>query len=559
MIGFRHTGFVSVLGLMLVASIACSPAAQPAPATGSPTAQPTGAATSPAATSAPQIKRGGMLRWAQNGDPPTFDVHASSLGLLTNQTRATHSRLARYEYGKARGSLIVVPDLAERWETSSDAKTWTFYLRKGVKFQNLPPVNGRELVADDIKYSYERLMGPAPNIWKQAYSFIDKVEVVEKYTVRFQLKQPSASALYRFSDGESAWIVAREVIEGLGADYGKTPQKSLVGTGPFLVESYDRGVGFKYKRNPEFFGTGVPGTPYIDGQEILIINDAAARLAAFLSKQLDHFSVPVADLDRVKSSIAGVQIIENKGSNTISGAVINVTQKPFDNVKVRQAMKYGFSQQRIINDLFKGAGSWNAFIPNGLTSWALSPDAVKQIYKYDPEKAKQLLTEAGYPTGFKGEVMVFSGYNQVYIDMAEFLVADLKKVGIDLTLKLEPVAAGRKAVEEGNFFVNLSAQITGAEPDEFVKDGLVPGGSRNFSRLNDPKVTELANKQTVIVNQAERKKVVDEISRYVGDIANYIPVPTQWSYNSAQPYLKNYFPDNVATDEPVETFVWLDK
>lgn len=555
---FRRTGFFSVVGFVFIASMACSPAAQPAPATGSPAAQPPGAAASPAATSAPQIKKGGVLRRAQNGDPPTLDVHASSLSLLTDQTRATHNRLLRYDYGKERGSLIVVPDLAERWEVSPDAQTWTFSLRKGVKFHNVPPVNGRELVADDIKYSYERLMAGASSIWKQAYSFIDKIEVVDKYTVRFQLKKPSASALYRFADGEAAWMVAKEVVEGLGDQYGKT-EKGLIGTGPFLVESYDRGVGLKYKRNPDYFGSGVSGTPYLDRLEPLIINDAAARLAAFLSKQIDYTSVPKDDLDRVKSGVSGVQIIENKGSNTDGGVIINVTKPPFDNVKVRQALKYGVSQQRIVDDLFKGAGTWNAFIPNGLTSWALSQDEVKQIYKYDPEKAKQLLTEAGYSTGFKSDILVFSGYNQVYIDTTEFVVADLKKVGIDLTLKLEPVAAGRKAVEEGNFFLNNSAHITGVEPDEFAKDGLVPGGSRNFFRLNDPKLTDLANKQTVMVNQAERKKVVDEISRYVGDIAIFVPVPTQWSYNAAQSYVKNYFPDNIVTDEPVETFIWLDK
>ncbi|MBI2886511.1 MAG: ABC transporter substrate-binding protein [Chloroflexi bacterium] len=543
-----QTGFVAgALGLLLVMVAGCGPAAQPA---ASPEGQPS--------AQAPQIKRGGAIRYAQNGDPPTFDVHASSLGILTNQTRATHSRLTRYDYGKERGSLLVVPDLAERWEVSPDAKTWTFYLRKGVKFHNVAPANGRELVAEDIKYSFDRIRGPAPSIWTGQYSFIESIEVADKYTVRFQLKQPSASALYRFTDGEAAWIVGRDVLEGLAANYGKT-HKSLVGTGPFMADAYDRGVALKYKRNPDFFGSGVSGTPYVDEVEVLIINDAAARLAAFLSKQIDYFSVPLADLERVKSSVPGGQIIENKGTNTLSGVVVNVSKPPFDNVKVRQALKHGVNQQRIIDDLFKGAGSWNGFMPGGLSSWAMPQEEVKQLYRHDPEKAKQLLAEAGYSGGFKGDLLVFSQYSQVYIDVAEFLVADLKKVGIDLAVKLEPVAAGRKAVEEGNFALNNSAQITGLEPDEFVKDGLVPGGSRNFGRLNDSKINDLAARQSVLVDAKERRKIVDEIARQVAEVVPFVPIPNQWSYNAAQPYVKNYFPDNVATDEPIETFIWLDK
>lgn len=536
---------LGILAGLAAIMLACGPAPAPAPADQQPGA-------------APVVKRGGAFRQAQNGDPPTFDVHATSLSLLTDHTRVTHNRLARYEYGGERGGLKVVPDLAERWEVSPDAKTWTFSLRKGVKFHNVPPVNGRELAAEDVKYTYERLRGPAPSIWAGQYSFIDKIEAVDRHTVRFQLKEPFASAIYRFADGEAAWIVAREVVEGLGGQYGKTHQ-GLIGTGPFLIESYERGVGIKHKRNPEYFGTGVSGTPYVDSSESLFINDAAARLAAFLSRQLEHFEVPAPELERVKGSVEGVQILENKGTNTDGGLIMNVTRPPFDNVKVRQAVKHAVNQQRIIDDLFKGGGSWNGLIPNGLTSWALSQEELKQVYKHDPDRARQLLAEAGFSAGFRSDLLVFTQYQQVYIDTAEFLAADLKKVGIDLAVKLEPVAAGRKAVEEGNFFVNNAPHVTGLEPDEFVKDGLVPGGSRNFFRLNDAKVGELAARQAVIVDARERKRVVDEIGRYVAELAPFVPVPTQWTYYAAQPYLKNYHRDRIASDEPIETFVWIDK
>jgi ABC-type transport system substrate-binding protein len=254
-----------------------------------------------------------------------------------------------------------------------------------------------------------------------------------------------------------------------------------------------------------------------------------------------------------------VVIRQNQGSNTDGGIIINTTKAPFDNIKVRQALKHGVNQQGIIDGLYRGQGKWSGFVGNGLTTWALPDAETKQLYRHDPELSKRLLAEAGFPNGITGELMVFSGYSQNYIDTAEVMIADLKKANINLTMKLEQVAAGRKAVEDGNFTLNNSAHITGLEPDEFVKDGVIPGGSRNFFRINDPKLTELANKQTVIVDVAERQKVVYEAQRYIAELSLIVPIPTQSSYSAIHGYVKNYYPDNIAGDECIEQFFWLEK
>ena len=161
------------------------------------------------------------------------------------------------------GTFIVEPDLAERWEAPDDT-TYVFHLRQGVKWHNKPPVNGRELVAEDVKFTFDRFLTEQGNPERQLLEPVDRVEVVDRYTVKFLLKEPFVWLLDMLANAMCMWIIAPEVVQQFG-DLKKA--ETAIGTGPFLLERYEPNVKTVFKRNPDYFRQGLP---YVDGVEWLV-------------------------------------------------------------------------------------------------------------------------------------------------------------------------------------------------------------------------------------------------------------------------------------------------
>jgi len=155
------------------------------------------------------------------------------------------------------GTFTVEPHLAERWEEPDDL-TYVFHLRRGVTWHNKPPLNGRELVADDVKFTFDRFLTEKANILASSSSPWTGVEVVDRYTVKFVLKEPFVWLPYRVADSSGMWIIAPEVVESWDL---KKPE-SAIGTGPFILERYEPNVKTVFKRNPAYF---LKDQPYIDG------------------------------------------------------------------------------------------------------------------------------------------------------------------------------------------------------------------------------------------------------------------------------------------------------
>ena len=216
------------------------------------------AAPSGAVAQAPQTpKRGGTLS-IRAWDPPHFDqsmVHAYKTHVVIS---FTHSRLLKHRAGPIvrPGSLVIEGDLAESWTQPSDT-TYVFKLRKGVRFHAKPPVNGRELTAEDVKYTFERMLTETGSN-ASMYRSIAKVEAVDRYTVRFTLSEPFAWFLDMVASPMAGGIVARECVEKFG-DLKKP--EAVIGTGPWMLESYKPNVSITLVRNPAYF---VVGLPYID-------------------------------------------------------------------------------------------------------------------------------------------------------------------------------------------------------------------------------------------------------------------------------------------------------
>src|SRR2546425_2391170 len=228
-----------------------------------------------------QPKRGGILR-VRGYDPPHFDHH-QTLNFKTNTTLSfAYSTLARYKVGAdvEPGTFTTEPHLAESWETPDDT-TYIFHLRQGIKWHNKPPLNGRELVADDVKFTYDRFLSEPGNANRYMLDLIERVEVVDRYTVKFVLKEPYVWLVNALAYPWSMWIIAPEVVQQFG-DLKKP--ESAIGTGPFLLERYEPNVKAVFKRHPEYFRTG---QPYVDGVEWVVLEDESTGLAMYRTGQID--------------------------------------------------------------------------------------------------------------------------------------------------------------------------------------------------------------------------------------------------------------------------------
>src|SRR5262249_26060665 len=240
--------------------------------------------------SAKPPKRGGVLARASAWDPPVIDPRLTqSIGLF-QFVGLTSNRLIRYSFPEETNNtddVTLRPDLAESWQSSSDSRVWTFKIRQGVKWHNIPPLNGRELTAADVKYCFEQYAKEG----LQSFTFreIEGMETPDKYTLRVHLVTPNV--LFPQNVAESVTVIfAREVLEEDG-----DLKKRLVGTGPYILKEHTRKVRVVLTRNPDYYDKG---RPYVDEIVILSAPDAATRLAAFRTGQSDI--LPVASLSEVE-------------------------------------------------------------------------------------------------------------------------------------------------------------------------------------------------------------------------------------------------------------------
>ncbi len=432
---------------------------------------------------------------------------------------------------------------------------FTFHLRKGVKWHNREPLNGRELNSEDIKQAWKRMHEDSSR-FAGFYDGLISVETPDQYTVVQTIDRPLASWLYRVADGEAAWITNQEFVDYKGADFG-VAQDSLVGTGPFLYDREEPGSRYTYVRNPDYFEQPYP---YLDEIHWFVIPDRSAQEAAFVSRQI-HFYEPrrPQDLERIQKALPDVKVRQTTGlANTTSGLMFNMELPKWQDVKVRQAVSYAVNNDRVIQDLYNGGGKYNACIPSALRGYSLEQDELRSLYTYDPERAKALLAEAGYGPGeFKFEIMTFTGYSQDNQDIAVMRQADLQAAGFDVTINPVPVGEGRATVIEGNFDTVQQPHSTGVEPDEML-GGYVPGGPRNFMRVDDPKVTAWMTDQEVEFDREKRGAILQEFSRYCAEQAlGIIPNPSRMVQQLVQSWVENAAIADVASDEPDEKYIWF--
>jgi peptide/nickel transport system substrate-binding protein len=356
---------------------------------------------------------GGTLRVALEGEPPGLDPTTNPSAIID---RVMYNNLFEGLVKFDRDGRIV-PGLARSWDISKDGKVYAFHLERGVKFHN-----GQPFTAADVKYTLDLAGDPEhkTKTHKEYYKDIGKVEAVDEHTVRVALNTVNSMFFYDLARGDS-------VI--LPKDMQPEMKTSPVGTGPFKFKEWVKGDHVTLVKNPEYYRQGVP---YLDEVIFKFIDTPPARNAALKAGDIDvigYLASPETAIEFDKDP--GLKVF----SGVTTGDVImstNNSRKPFSDVRVRRAMAYAIDRQAIIDGAMFGYGT-----PIGTHTSPINPNYVDLtwMHPYNPEKAKQLLAEAGYPNGFDAVIKLAPRYD--YSKRSGEIIADqFKKVGINLKIEL---------------------------------------------------------------------------------------------------------------------------
>ena len=509
----------------------------------------TGALLRPRPGSALTPRRGGTLT-LRGWDPPLFDPMLTTAYRVHIALSFTYSRLVKHKAGPGvtPGTFPIEGDLAESW-TQPNETTYVFKLRSGVRWHPKPPVNGRELTSADVKYSLERFLTLKGNPSAYMLRAIDRVETPDASTVVIVLKEPNVWFLDMLANPMTAAIVAREAVEKFG-DLRRA--ESVIGTGPWMLESYRPNVGLTLSRHPHYFRAGLP---YIDRVEIVVDEDAASRLAAFLAGKYDlgwdfPAAIPRTDWVQIKDTLKRrrptLQSTEFV-SNTWTHISMRTDQKPFNDVRVRQAMSLAIDRQAILDAITEGVGVFNASVPAAFKDWALPVTQLGEgarYFKHDPAEARRLLAAAGYPNGFPASLCFTSYGSPAVVDSAQLVLKYLKDVGIDAKADQKEYGAFIAGCYVGKFdSLAFGPQTPFLDPDNFLFGPHYPEELKNQSHVNDPSVTELLLRQRRTADVARRREIIAELQRYLARQQYYIQLGSIVNIAVWDGALKNYGPN----------------
>jgi peptide/nickel transport system substrate-binding protein len=491
-------------------------------------------------------KRGGTVT-LRLWDPPHFDPMLQVAYKTHIPLTFTHNRLVKYKAGPAvvPGTMPIEGDLAEAW-TQPNETTYVFKLRRGVRWQNKPPVNGRELTAEDVKYTVERFMTVPGNAYAYMLRSVDKVEAVDKHTVKFTLKEPYAWFLDILANPMAVAIVAKECVDKFG-DLKKA--EAVVGTGPWMLDSYRPNVSLTWVRNPNYFQQGLP---YIDRIEAFVDEDQASRTAAFISGKYDvGYEFPggiqrtdwVQIKDTLKQKRPGLRV-EEFVSNVYYHVSMRTDRPPFNDVRVRQAMALAIDRKGIIDSTMEGAGVVNGPVPAAFKDWALPIDKLGEgakWYQYNPAEAKRMLAAAGHPNGFAGNVCFTTYGSSLVTDQMQLILKYMKDVGIDAKLDQKEYGAYASTCLVGKLeSMAFGPQTPFLEPDNILFGYYSPGEPKNQSHLNDPVVTDAIIRQRRTLDVNKRREVIHELQRYLAKQQYYVGTASAVLIGVWDGALKNY-------------------
>lgn len=507
---------------------------------------------------------GGALSLRITNDPYDWDLSYVGKSVPMNDMQSQlNASLLGFKAGPEieRNDLILRPEVAERWEISPDARSFTFHLRKGARFVDLPPVAGREVTSADVKWSYEYYSRTGQFKEKKLptgqfewfFEGLDAVETPDRYTAVVKFKAPFVPFIsYAGSDFNA--VVPREIYDEDGHHKDR-----VAGAGPFYLdtEASQKGTRWVFRKNANYWEEG---KPHLDEVRWLTLPEEATAIAAFQTKQVDRLKnsdlTPrsVEDLKRTVPSAVFHEYLFPGGYHVY----LQTLRPPLDKVEVRKAISLAIDRDELSRTLH---GKVYPPAPPSALLGLFSEAEARKLVRHDVDEAKRLLTQAGYPNGLDLQWEYSMADGEQRVASLQLMQAQLKRAGINVTLKVFEQSDWSKNRKAKDFTINLLGSTCGGQQDE--QDIPLYGcyfskNKANYGGVNDPTLDRLLISQRQETDPEKRREIQRLAVRRVVERALGFDLyyPPEWEV--WHPHLKNYAP-NAGSKGPNLVHAWLEK
>ena len=517
---------------------------------------------------------GGISHDYRTSDVATFDLATTSNYTAMMYGTYYYSRLFKRKSVPLGPNITpdVSGDLVQSWEILDGGLKWILHLRPGVKMQNVPPLNGRLLDTEDVTLSWERFMKLSPR--RLRFDFVESVTAPDSSTIVIKNNFPMGPFALLFGDISGFYVMPKEVAQGK-VDY----RPIGYGSGPWIVDKYDRSAIIVYKRNPDYF---MPGLPFREKIEQPIVKEYAQLMAQFRAGNIDSFTPNTADTLDLKKDMPDATMWQGEFGTSMNIILFSAKDKEFNaarDVRIRRAISMGLDRDTFLDvfnnvEKMRSAGysidvRWDNLVSAGFPFY-LDPQskemgAAAKWYKHDPAEAKKLLSAAGVPEGFKTDLVystIFATfYGGQFNNWIEVTAQMLAEIGLKFDFKpqdftlFEPTSVGKGE------FKGIICTPYGEYYDEdaFLKANYTPGTDRNPAQWDDPQLNALIDKQRREFDNDVRRKLLGDVQKYLSD--NMMGVPwagqTTSNFSFVRPWVQNV---RVYRQMPDSTMnIWLDE
>jgi peptide/nickel transport system substrate-binding protein len=430
-------------------------------------------------------------------------------------------------------------------------------------------MKAREFVADDVIYAFDRLMSSRKRI-PQFHDFIKRIEAKDKHTVVFHLNEWNADWPYYIGHGYYNAIQAREQEQAQG---GAGRWENACGTGPFMIDQYKAGHSLTYVKNPNYWDTELIGgkkyqIPFVDRAVGMLFKDPQTLMSALRTGRLDTvMTIGWRDMQELKRTTPQLIWSKSLGINATMIA-LRFDKKPFDDIRVRRALNMAINR-KALSDTFAGGESVLVNVPfpylfeEVYTPLEKLPPAARELFAYDPEKARKLLAEAGYPKGFSFKC-TYGGSSSETIDFLSMIAANLSKIGVTMEINVmdypSSISRMTKKVHDEGMLVSQDH----ATPLVIMRRMFVTGQTWNPSMISEKYIDDLYHRISTDRKLTDKQRN-GELKKFgVYTLENVVPgilLSGSYVYTAWWPWVKNYHGElrvGIHRAGPIYARIWID-